>query len=298
MTTRSPTTPRSPSQEASRSRPDLDDILAEADAGLISTEEARERLGTTPLGVQAAALADLKQSTPREEIKQRPTFRKVGGQRIKGPDLSYVDARYVMDVLDNVVGPENWSTDQQVLPDGSVVTKLTIRITDGETTHYVSKSDVGVPSTIEPMKGAFSDSFKRAAVHWGIARDLYEEREEESASPGATRRGPIRERYTDEDDDEPTAAPARRPAASRNGRTDNRSTDSRLREKTEMYDRFMEDWDVEQSPWYCPDHDVVKVMPPGIGKQSGKPYGGFLACTERGCNERGPWIEDTLRSTR
>lgn len=284
----------------------LDDILAEQAGGLISDEEAARRLGlaTTPLGVEAAALADLKEPTPREEIKQRPTFRKVNGVRQRGPDLSYVDARYVMDRLDSVVGPENWSTDQQVLPDGSVVTKLTIRVRDGETSHYVTKSDVGVPSTIEAMKGAFSDSFKRAAVHWGIGRDLYEEREEESAAP--TQRPPIRERYADDDDEQAEARPARRPApAARRGSSngygqgrDNRSQDTRLREKTEMYDSFMESFDVEQSPWYCPDHDQVKVLPPGISKTTGNAYGGKLICPEQGCREGGPWIEDVIRSAR
>jgi hypothetical protein len=279
---------------------DLDDILREAEEGSAKAAPPEPR-GITPLGVQAAALADLRASTPREEIKQRPTFRKVNGQRVRGPDLSYVDARFVMDRLDEVVGPENWSTQQDVLPDGSVVTRLTIRVTDGEITHFVSKSDVGVPSTIEPMKGAFSDSFKRAAVHWGIARDLYEEREEENAAPSATRRGPIRERYAEDDEgDAPAPRSTRATSPSRNGggRTDARPNDARLREKQEMYDAFMETWDIEQSPWYCPDHDQVKVMAPGIGKQSGKPYGAKLVCPERDCQEGGPWIEDILRTQR
>jgi hypothetical protein len=279
----------------------LDDILAEQAGGLITQQEAEARLGITPLGVQPQALADLKSSTPREEIKQRPTWRKVNGQRVKGPDLSYVDARYVMDRLDECVGPENWSLDHTVLPDGSVVCRISIRVTDGEGPHWVTKADVGVASTIEPMKGAFSDAFKRAAVHWGIARDLYEEREEESAAPGA-RRAPIRERYSEDDDDEQPAAPRRATQGSRpssaNGRARTSDDEGRLREKREAYDRFMEDFDVENSPWYCPDHDQVKVLPPGIGKTSGKPYGAKLICPESDCREGGPWIEDILRSTR
>jgi len=292
----------------STKRPDeqtLDDILAEADGGLITQQEAERRLGLTPLGVEAPALADLRQPTPREEIKQRPTFRKVNGVRVKGPDLSYVDARYVMDRLDDVVGPENWSTDQQMLVDGSVVTRLTIRVRDGSDSHYVTKSDVGVPSTIEPMKGAFSDSFKRAAVHWGIGRDLYEEREEES-NPTA-HRAPIRERFDEDDDEQGGAAPprpaarattGRRPSSNGYGNGGGGQDQARLREKQEMFDRFMETFDVEASPWYCPDHDQVKVLPPGIGKTSNKPYGGKLICPERDCREGGPWIEDIVRSAR
>jgi hypothetical protein len=280
---------------------DLDDILREADAGLISTETAKREIGgLSPLGVDPAVLADLRQPTPASEVKQRPTFRKVNGRRERGPDLSYVDARYVMDRLDDAVGPENWSTDQTVLPDGSVVTRITIRVRDGDTTVHVSKSDVGVPSTIEPVKGAFSDSFKRAAVHWGIGRDLYEDREDEMAEDPPARSGPIRGRAAAEDEDEPgdyqqppqrnaprntgyrRSAPSGRPPAP--GRA--------LSDKQAAYDAFMETFDPEDSPWYCPQHNRVAVLQPGIGKQSGKPYGGKLICTERGCDFSGPWIED------
>ena len=40
-------------------------------------------------------------------------------------------------------------------------------------TGWVTKSDGAEDSTIEAVKGAYSDSFKRAAVKWGIARYLY-----------------------------------------------------------------------------------------------------------------------------
>jgi len=106
--------------------------------------------------------AALAAQTPKSEAKTR-----------KGPGgtmLTYVDARFVMDRLDSVVGPARWSDSYTVNPDGSVQATITI---DG-----VSKSDVGVPSKIEPAKGAYSDAFKRAAVKWGIGRDLYDEESE------------------------------------------------------------------------------------------------------------------------
>ncbi|MCA1572759.1 MAG: hypothetical protein LC798_21195 [Chloroflexi bacterium] len=42
------------------------------------------------------------------------------------------------------------------------------------TVNGVTRSDVGMPSSQEPIKGAYSDALKRAAVHFGIGRELYE----------------------------------------------------------------------------------------------------------------------------
>lgn len=39
--------------------------------------------------------------------------------------------------------------------------------------HWVWKSDGGSESNIEKAKGLLSDSFKRAAVKWGVGRFLY-----------------------------------------------------------------------------------------------------------------------------
>lgn len=79
----------------------------------------------------------------------------------------YITARAVMDRLDACV--ETWSTEYVVLPDGQhVECRLTV---DG-----VTRADVGEPSSgnqADAMKGAYSDAFKRAAVHFGIGRYLY-----------------------------------------------------------------------------------------------------------------------------
>ena len=85
--------------------------------------------------------------------------------------VSYVTARTVMNMLDTVIGPANWYATYEPFAGGSVQCTLYLRI-DGE---WIGKSDVGTPSDIEPEKGAVSDAFKRAAVHWGIARELYNE---------------------------------------------------------------------------------------------------------------------------
>ncbi len=111
-------------------------------------------------GIGADTLALLHQPTPPERIKQR--------QGPGGRTLDYVDARYVMDKLDEL-GPENWQ-DLYVQNDpNSVLCGIGINI-DGQ---WIWKYDVGTPSDIESEKGAHSDAFKRAAVKWGIGRDLY-----------------------------------------------------------------------------------------------------------------------------
>jgi hypothetical protein len=84
----------------------------------------------------------------------------------------YCDARAVLDRLDSVVGIQNWSDAYNVLPDGSVVCTLSLRI--GK--RIVSKSDVGSAGDCDDSnkaKAAFSDALKRAGVRWGIGRYLY-----------------------------------------------------------------------------------------------------------------------------
>lgn len=86
----------------------------------------------------------------------------------KGMALAYIDSRDVQDRLDAVVGPENWRDEYQEIA-GFVVCKLWIRI-DGE---WIWKCDGAGKTDVEAEKGMLSDSFKRAAVKWGIGRYLY-----------------------------------------------------------------------------------------------------------------------------
>lgn len=81
--------------------------------------------------------------------------------------LGYIDARDAMAKLD-VLDPQ-WSSRMepvQVGADAGVRCTLTV--------NGVSREDVGVPSDTEGLKGAFSDALKRAAVHFGIGRELYD----------------------------------------------------------------------------------------------------------------------------
>jgi hypothetical protein len=86
----------------------------------------------------------------------------------KATFVAYIDARDVMDLLDEVVGPENWK-DEYAVVGGALYCKISIKI-DGE---WVGKTDTGSESNVEAKKGEASDAFKRAAVKWGIGRFLY-----------------------------------------------------------------------------------------------------------------------------
>jgi len=90
----------------------------------------------------------------------------------KGPgntNLAYIDARDVMDLLDDVCGPENWQKDYKVL-DGKMYCGIGIFIND----KWVWKWDMGTESEFEAEKGEASDAFKRAGICWGVGRFLYD----------------------------------------------------------------------------------------------------------------------------
>lgn len=83
--------------------------------------------------------------------------------------VAYIDARDVMDLLDQVCGVENWQCSYKEIKN-NIYCEISIFI-NGQ---WVSKMDCGTESKTEAEKGEASDSFKRAAVKWGIGRFLYE----------------------------------------------------------------------------------------------------------------------------
>jgi len=110
--------------------------------------------------------------TPFEEseIKLKPAM--VKGNRCLA--LAYVDARLIMDRLDEVVGIDCWRDEYTVLPGGNEVEcRLSVKIAGA----WVTKADVGgqseQPDEGDRMKAAYSDALKRAAVKFGIGRFLY-----------------------------------------------------------------------------------------------------------------------------
>jgi len=83
--------------------------------------------------------------------------------------VAYIDARDVMNLLDEVVKPENWQDDYRLI-NGQLFAGIGIYINN----QWIWKWDVGTESQTEKEKGQVSDSFKRAAVKWGIGRFLYD----------------------------------------------------------------------------------------------------------------------------
>lgn len=91
--------------------------------------------------------------------------------------LAYIDARAVMDRLDEVVGPERWSDNYREGAAGGLICRLDVLcVSDtlvGAVHSWVSKEDGAENTNIEAVKGGLSDAFKRAGVKWGIGRYLY-----------------------------------------------------------------------------------------------------------------------------
>ncbi len=123
--------------------------------------------------------AALAQPFYQDEIKTRS-----GGG---GRQLAYITARQAMNRLDTVCGPENWRNRYRLesLPAGLTAVVCTIEIkVEGE---WVGKEDAGgfkamteknrdgqqVEDEENTVKTGYSDAFKRAAVLWGIGRELY-----------------------------------------------------------------------------------------------------------------------------
>lgn len=107
---------------------------------------------------------------PREAVHWR-----VQGTPYKGRGgfaamaLAYIDARDVMDRLDDVCSPENWQTEYTETPSGRVICRIGINTAEG----WVWKGDGAGSTQVEGEKGGISDALKRAAVAWGIGRYLY-----------------------------------------------------------------------------------------------------------------------------
>lgn len=83
--------------------------------------------------------------------------------------VAYIDARDVMQLLDEVCGADKWQSDFKEVA-GQVYAGIGIKV-DSE---WVWKWDTGAESNMEKEKGLASDSFKRAAVKWGVGRFLYD----------------------------------------------------------------------------------------------------------------------------
>lgn len=123
----------------------------------------------------------LKAPFPPEKISWRvgstnkKAWEKDNSIQKKGIALAYIDARDVMERLDEVVHPARW---QALYPHANGKTSCKIGIDVEENSdnlpNWVWKENGAGDSDVEAEKGAFSDAFKRAAVLWGIGRYLYD----------------------------------------------------------------------------------------------------------------------------
>ena len=129
--------------------------------------------------LKAEELQKLKLPTPSDEVKYRigSTFdgKNKQGESIKcGRMLAYIDARYVQDKLDEIVGVANWTNVFHRDEKGILFCTITISfLREDGVIDTISKTDCGTESNVEQQKGEVSDAFKRCAVHFGLARDLY-----------------------------------------------------------------------------------------------------------------------------
>jgi hypothetical protein len=94
----------------------------------------------------------------------------------KATCVAYIDARDAQDLLDDVVGPQNWQS-LFYEENGLLFCKVGIQVSTytgpNAVASWVWKSDTGSESKVEKDKGHASDAFKRACVSWGIGRFLY-----------------------------------------------------------------------------------------------------------------------------
>lgn len=108
-------------------------------------------------------LADLK-----KEITYKWRVQSFSKNKPSATCVAYIDSRDVCDLLDEVVGPENWQRDHKEVK-GNMFAGIGIKCGD----EWIWKWDCGTESNQDAQKGESSDSFKRAAVQWGVGRFLY-----------------------------------------------------------------------------------------------------------------------------
>src|SRR6185503_18651905 len=97
---------------------------------------------------------ELSQPFPLEYLEWR--VGSTSGDKSKGLALCYVDARAVMDRLDNVCGPSGWQNNYLITPTGALaVCNIGIRMPSGE---WVWKADGAGASDVEAEKGMLSDA--------------------------------------------------------------------------------------------------------------------------------------------
>jgi hypothetical protein len=207
--------------------------------------------------------AKLAEHFPADDVKARPGAAKwdhkpncegARCRQAKDPaahvQFSYVDARAVMQRLDDVLTPAGWEFTSSVIPGTDVVHgRLSIA--------GMVREDYGYPNSDrdeEPIKAASSDALKRCGVMFGIGRHLYDDN---SQSGGRATSSPAR----------PPARPVQR--------TDPDLEVHEFREKADVFSSHLVPEEPEDlfppigqpanavAASHCPIHDVPWAGGPG-----------------------------------
>jgi hypothetical protein len=104
---------------------------------------------------------------PRDAVHWRAQT--LTGDGDKALALAYLDARDVMDRLDDVCTPAGWRNTVTETAKGRLIATIEIKVGD----EWIGKTDGAGDTDVEGDKGGISDALKRAAVLWGIGRYLY-----------------------------------------------------------------------------------------------------------------------------
>lgn len=139
-------------------------MKTEEETAEVQEQKALEQVQEEKQEVQPEEI-NLRRLSEAIPVKWRVQSTKYG----KANCVAYVDARDVQKHLDEVCGVENWQSRHKE-EKGNLFCEIGIYIKG----RWIWKSDVGTESNIERQKGEASDSFKRAAVMWGVGRFVYD----------------------------------------------------------------------------------------------------------------------------
>lgn len=120
-------------------------------------------------------LSDLSQPFPPDRISWR--VGSANADKTKGMALAYIDARDVMQRLDEVC-QDQWQAEYVPMPNGTCCCRIGIKV--GGDWVWRSNGSVNITDSDKAdqkemaEKGSYSDAFKRAAVLWGVGRYLYD----------------------------------------------------------------------------------------------------------------------------
>ena len=117
-------------------------------------------------------LQKLKEPFPESDIEWRASRCGVNNDKAWVMCLAYIDARAVMDRLDEVCGMDGWYDTYQ-WESGGVVCYLSLRTGTDGVHSWITKVDGSPETQVEAFKGGISKALVRTAAKWGVGRYLY-----------------------------------------------------------------------------------------------------------------------------